>query len=477
MKHLALGLSMSAVILAAQSATAPAATISQQPAILDHLVCYKMKDPLTLQTSTDMLAQLQPEFSQQGCILVKPIEFCVPASKRNTVPQPINPNIVGPALSNDYICYQAKCKSPVPPPDKEVIDQFGERLEQGFKVAKVCVPAKKRPPGCGLVGGKACLGACPVDAAGVQQECKAFKTGGVITCDCVTPSPPKPCGGKPDAAGLCTATCPDPTEQCVLTTITDPTTGKVGKATCNCQKPPSVCGIDPATGQCGGKCQKSTDQCVFDSAGKCTCEPAPSPCQTTGNPAPAAPCGGTCPPNTATGTTPTCIPVDGSGICTNGKCVGSNGTPCTSNTDCKVTCTCDPPAGCTRNALTGACGGDCSQNPGTVCSLDSTGHTCDCLPPPCGSVGTATGVACNGTCQNGEKCVADATGACNCQPPTADPCLNSTTCVPSPCLAPQVCSIVPGTTFCRCQCLASSCGTCLPGQTCGSVAGGNCACQ
>jgi hypothetical protein len=477
MKHLAFGLAMSAVILTGQIASAQGRTIVTPSAVLDHLVCYKVNDPTKLQTATDMLADLQPEFSQQGCILGKAIEFCVPASKRNTAPQPINPNIVGQSLSNDYICYQAKCKSPIPPPDKEVIDQFGDRLQQGYHMAKICVPAKKRPPGCGFFG-KACQGACPFDIINgqkVPEVCLQSKTAAGLTCNCVSPVSPKPCNGsKPDAAGLCTATCPDPTEQCVLTRTTDPK-GKVA-VTCNCEPPPSVCGIDPATGVCGGDCAKSTDQCVLNSAGQCTCEPVSSPCQATGNAA--VPCGGTCPPNTA-GIVQTCKTVQGSGTCSGGKCVGSNGTPCTVDADCKLTCTCDPPVGCTQNALTGACGGDCSQNPGTVCSLDPTGHTCDCFPLPCGGVATSTGVACGGACQNGEKCVADATGACNCQPTTnPDPCLNNTTCQ-VPCPATQHCDIVPGTNVCRCICDATSCGTACPaGQTCSAVAGGpQCACQ
>jgi hypothetical protein len=71
MKRLAFALAMSAIILTGLISTAQATTIGTQPAIpiLDHLVCYTMKDPLTLQTSTDLLAELQPEFSQQGCIL------------------------------------------------------------------------------------------------------------------------------------------------------------------------------------------------------------------------------------------------------------------------------------------------------------------------------------------------------------------------------------------------------------------------
>src|SRR5262249_38677450 len=89
-------------------------TLTVAGAPLDHLVCYKMRDKTRVNSSTDLITQLQPEFTQRGCIIVKPIEFCVPATKINVSPIPTNPNIVGTPLKNDYICYLAKCKNPLP---------------------------------------------------------------------------------------------------------------------------------------------------------------------------------------------------------------------------------------------------------------------------------------------------------------------------------------------------------------------------
>lgn len=408
MKRLIFVLSVSAVILTAGIAAAQAGVP------LDHLVCYKTMDPLKLPqpNTTDLLAQLQPEFSQKGCTLLKAIEFCVPATKLNVQPPPPDPNIVGQPLKNDYICYLAKCPNPVPPPDKQVIDQFGSRLEKNYRVAKVCVPAQKRPPGCGQVGSQ-CLGACPAG-----QVCQQFKSGGIVTCDCAPKT--TPCGGKPDAAGLCTGTCTDPTQQCVLAKITT-TTGQV-QVVCTCQPPPQSCGRDPATGACGGTCTNATDQCITDPAtGQCTCEPAPTPCQSSVGADGAVTCGGVCP-----------LPGQNCAVDTaTGKC------------------SCQPPAGCSQDPLTGACGGTC-LNVGDVCALDSTGH-CGCQPPPCGSTGNPAPNQCGGACPfPGQQCTPDATGACNCQPLTPCGPTGTNTCGGT-CPVPGVCRIVPGTTNCACQ--------------------------
>lgn len=455
MKHLAFALSLSAVILTARTTPAmvPSTGGGLPPPPLDHMVCYSMKDPLKLQTTATFLAQLQPEFTQDGCILLKPIEFCVPASKLKVTPAPLNPNIGGAALSNDYICYKAKCPNPVPPPDKVVIDQFGERLEQNYQLTKICVPARKRaarcPTGPIVKGGAMCQGACPLPT----QLCKTVTAGGIKTCQCVDQTT---CGARPDAAGQCGGICPpDATGQpqlCLPDRISPNPTAKALPLVCNCQPPPSpVCGINELTGQCGGKCQNPTDQCVFNAAGQCTCEPVPAPCQAT-DAAGGVQCGGGC---ELAGQT--CLSDS-----TTGKC------------------SCQPPAGCSQNPFTGACGGDCTD-PKQLCTLDSTGHCLCQQASACGSVTNSDGTtSCGGPCQNGQVCKADASGACNCQPATQpDPCLNSTTCNPVPCPAPQNCSIVPGTTVCRCQCDANSCGTTCPaGTTCSSVPGTtNCQCQ
>ena len=519
MKHLVLALSMSAVILTAHIAPAmPSPGGQSMPP--DHLICYKMTDSLRLKTQVDMFAQVQPEFSQEGCTLIKPIEFCVPATKRvhPVGPAPLDPNIVGAAIQNDYICYSAKCPN-YRPPAKSVVDQFGVHSETNFQVVKVCVPAVKNPAGCPdntaiVRGGPACRGACPLTPSPtggppLRQLCKTVK--GV--CKCVPQT--KQCGGLPDSAGQCGGTCPAP-EFCRPGLVLS-STGVVKSVTCTCQPPPPpVCGINTATGQCGGSCEDPTNQCVFDNSvdpPQCHCAPPILPCHAT--------IAGTC----GTTTTSCTSNVDCAGLpCVFGAACGGEcpvGLTC-SNDATTEKCSCQGPTNtCSQNELTGQCGGPCPQ--GQDCILDTTGH-CGCQDAPCGSVTASDGTTtCGGPCPqrclggdngghpctgnpdcigvcNGNKCLngtactsdfdcsgvcggeckADATGACNCQPATnPDPCLNSTTCSPVPCPGMEHCSIVAGTTFCRCQCDATSCGTVCPaGSTCSLVgAGPQCACQ
>src|SRR5262249_28128866 len=147
----------------------------------------------------DMIADLQPEFTQRDCRLLKPIEFCVPATKQNITPQPGTPDLVGQPLRQDYICYLAKCAVGLVPPAKKVADQFGVRIEQKYKPAKIRVRAAKLPVRCVESGALQCGGVCPAG-----QTCKqAAATTAGCTCQ------PLPCGGQPDRGGACGGSCPD----------------------------------------------------------------------------------------------------------------------------------------------------------------------------------------------------------------------------------------------------------------------------
>src|SRR5262245_65537935 len=81
----------------------PAQSQEAETGNLDHLLCYKVKDPLKLETTVDVISELQPEFTRRGCVLTKPVEFCVPASKLNAAPAPSNPGIVGQTLPHDSV--------------------------------------------------------------------------------------------------------------------------------------------------------------------------------------------------------------------------------------------------------------------------------------------------------------------------------------------------------------------------------------
>ena len=452
MKHLAFAFSLGAVILTAQT------TSAQIGVPLDHMVCYRMMDGLKLPqpNSTDLLAQLQPEFTQKGCRLIKAVEFCVPATKTNVQPFPPDPNIHGTPLKNDYICYLAQCKNQIPPPDKKVIDQFGLRLQQNYHLTKVCVPAQKGPLGCPVgpiaAGGPKCAGACPLPT----QLCKTFSSGGHMTCDCV--NQPKPCGGKPDAAGMCGGTCPapppgQPADQCVLTQVTN-SDGTVS-VKCDCEPPNDpFCSRDAATGACGGKCKDPTLRCVNNAAtGKCDCQPYNPPCRATQT----GTCGTTANPCITNADCPKGV------ACTPGALVCGGGCPLPTQT-CQQypgqpVCECLPRLGCSQDLTTGQCSGIC-PTAGDVCVLDSNGK-CGCGPQGCHSDNTTTPPTCGGPCPvTGQQCVMDAAGTCNCDPSV--PCQNGAvagscggTCQPivaaDGTTYQPVCRIHPGTTQCDCQ--------------------------
>ena len=252
-------------------------------ALVDHLLCYKARDPVKPATLADLLADLQPEFTQKGCRILRAVEFCVPASKRVIQPPAPNPDIVGPPLDVDYVCYTLKCPNGNPlPEDKVVSDQFGPRVQKAYKPFKVCVPARKQPKACGKIGGRQCGGECPRD----DQIC-VFLPGLGCTCD----PPPQSCGY--DASGVCGGPCATPGEECKV--------GATGE--CRCTPPPVPCSQSTPT-QCGGECPAGQD-CRSGATGGCTCQPDLIPCSASTFPQ----CGGACPPGR------TCSPLTASQGC------------------------------------------------------------------------------------------------------------------------------------------------------------------
>lgn len=169
----------------------------------DHEQCYKIKDPVKLSGIVDMDA---PQFNlEPGCKIGKAKFFCAPAEKTfvsatdKATGLPIAPlPLYAPDATVDRICYKAKCPEPVPPPDTNVTDQFGNRTLAKFKTSMICTPAVKGPGFCGngvIDPGEACdtpaLGACPGTC---ESDC---------TCTCPTaccyvelPAPPAPPPGE-----------------------------------------------------------------------------------------------------------------------------------------------------------------------------------------------------------------------------------------------------------------------------------------
>jgi len=315
------------------------------PGKLDHQLCYQVKDRLKVNAVADLLAELQPEFSQLGCRVVRATKFCVPVTKRIAQPGSVGPAIVGQPLQNDHVCYRIKCPKDVPNvPDKLVADQFGQRRQVGHKAFELCVPARKGTQPCARLGSaKQCGGACPNDVGGQPSACRFDDATRECTCA------PQPCGGKPDAAGQCGGDCTDPDVAC------RPGFDAAGKPACVCQDPPPPpCGLSSATGTCGGSCPAAADECVLvttPNGPECICQPPDARC--TRDPS-SGQCGGECP----TGL-----------VCTLHPAINE--------------CRCDtPPQECGPNPVTGQCGGVCP--PGSDCRVvAATGGTfaCACLTP------------------------------------------------------------------------------------------------
>ena len=315
-------------------------SISAAQGSLDHLICYRITDPFKVSATISLATQLQPEFRQANCKLIKPTKFCVPATKHVTQSTTTGPNIVGQSLHDDYICYLIKCDQTTLIPPKLVADQFGQRKQGNYKPFEVCVPARKGAPPCSNVSKKQCGGVCPDDpATGAPRACRLDSTNQQCTCE------PEQCGGKPDKAGQCGGDCPTAGQIC------RPGLDAAGKKACVCQDPPPPpCNLDPATGTCGGTCTDPAAKCILiDTATgpQCTCQPPVDTCARIPG---TNQCGGPCPPGL---------------VCTLEPAIND--------------CRCEPPPqNCGPNPATGQCGGICPV--GSHCQLiANTG-----VPPACG---------------------------------------------------------------------------------------------
>jgi hypothetical protein len=114
--------------------------------VVDHLKCYKIKDPNKLKGLVDLDS---PQFGvEPGCKIAKTRKFCVPVTKTVVSATvnggPVGPPVAGQSLIDDYVCYSIRCKATAPASVK-VQDQFSTRTFTKFKASEVCVPARKVP--------------------------------------------------------------------------------------------------------------------------------------------------------------------------------------------------------------------------------------------------------------------------------------------------------------------------------------------
>ncbi len=115
--------------------------------VVDHLKCYKIKDPNKLSGKVDLNS---PQFGlEPGCRIAKTKRFCVPV-KKTVISASVNGTVITPSpvagqnLVDDYVCYTIICAT-TPPASAKVQDQFSTRTFTKFKASEVCVPARKVP--------------------------------------------------------------------------------------------------------------------------------------------------------------------------------------------------------------------------------------------------------------------------------------------------------------------------------------------
>jgi hypothetical protein len=251
-------------------------TAYAQPQRLDHLKCYKVKDPAKFAASVTLEA-LQTQFGLEDCELKGKAQFfCVPVDKTVTAykdkskPPLAGASFISQKLAEDRVCYKLKCPK-VSIPDILVSDQFGTRNLSKFSPVMLCTPARKatidNPDDC-LGTAPQCNGACP----NADEICRPVL--GTTTCTCQGP-PHDLC---PDTAPQCNGDCPVPPGG-----ICRPSADGTG---CSCDSPPTPCsGSEP---QCNGDCPAGS-KCLVSSNGKCDCFD-PTACQSVAG----ATCNGSC---------------------------------------------------------------------------------------------------------------------------------------------------------------------------------------
>lgn len=259
-----------------------AGTAHAQPQSLDHLKCYKIKDPANF-SATVTLEALQTQFGLEDCEMKgKAQYFCVPVDKtvtayKDKTKPPLNGmSFVGQKLDEDRICYKLKCPK-VAIPDILVSDQFGTRTVGKFAPVLLCTPARKAtidpPVDCAGTAAPMCNGVCPL---ALNQICRP---NGPPPASCSCQGPPHDL--CPDTAPICNGDCP------VIAGV-PPTKCRPSAdgTTCSCDKPPTACSATAP--QCNGDCPAGTD-CLLTSTGKCDCFDRTS-CQSSA----AGVCGGAC---------------------------------------------------------------------------------------------------------------------------------------------------------------------------------------
>ncbi len=155
-------------------------------AALDHLKCFKIKDPQAKAKYTadlDVVSGTAGGISEPGCTIKVPaIMACVPTVKTNVTPTP--PGIPDQGTPNSFFCYKVKCPA-VAHPALSGTDQFGSRtveVKTGSRL--LCAPLAGPPTTTSTTPSSTTTttltAGCPLPATG-QTTCWD-STGTVIPC-------------------------------------------------------------------------------------------------------------------------------------------------------------------------------------------------------------------------------------------------------------------------------------------------------
>ena len=209
---------------------------------LDHLKCYKMKDPHNFTALADLIPIQNPPFPNElDCkIKVRGLEFCIPVTKTIVGGNAPTAPVVGQTLTNDFICYTMKCpKPPTPIPSVLVSDQFGSRTLQKFTAKRICTPAIKGLP-----------------------------TTTTTTSTTTTTTTPAPCS---DQTGTCAGACPNTGDICQFDAVSgDCICGPQGPVACNFATFPMCNGTCPGGLICEKDVTTSFCYCCGVLAAPCT---------------------------------------------------------------------------------------------------------------------------------------------------------------------------------------------------------------
>jgi hypothetical protein len=122
----------------------PPVPMPGDPAVGDHLMCYKMKDPARVRGVVDLDSR---RFGlEEGCGLKSARLLCVPGSAtvRQANVEPLL-EVGGSTLDDDRLCYRVRCAEPFPP-SQEMTDPFGHRTLEKLRPRLLCTPAVKGVP-------------------------------------------------------------------------------------------------------------------------------------------------------------------------------------------------------------------------------------------------------------------------------------------------------------------------------------------